>query len=321
MKKIFLLIIIFPFVLISQSRVIDEVQSLIDKKQFSESEQTLKAALKDNKDDAELLEKLGDVYSHQKRWNEALVYYKKLKNTYPNVANYHYKYGGALGMRALTISKIRALFSINEIKNSFIRAIELEPDHIDAHWALIESYVQIPGVAGGSKQKAIEWANHLQEISAVDGHLAKGYIYEYKGDPELAEENYRKAIKVGGSLKCYQKLTDFYESKNQPLKAIKNIEAADAKHQRNALHYQIGKVCADYNVELDKGIYCLERYISNYTVEDGVPLEWAYYRLAQIYRRKNDKNEAIKWIDKAIMTKMEFKQAIDEKQRILSIGL
>jgi len=321
MKKVLLLAVLFPLLSFGQSPILDKVQGLIENKDYTESEETLKSALKNDKNDPALLEKLGDVYSHQKRWDDALYYYKKLKNSYPNVANYHYKYGGALGMRALTISKIRALFSINEIKNSFIKAIELEPDHVDAHWALIESYVQIPGVVGGSKQKAIEWANHLQKVSEVDGYLAKGYIYEYKDDPELAEQNYKNAIKVGGSLKCYQKLTDFYQNKKEPNKAIKNIEAADEKHQRNALHYQIGKVCADYNVELDKGIYCLERYISNYTVEDGVPLEWAYYRLAQIYRQKNDKNKAIQWIDKAIMTRSEFKQAQQEKRRIESLGV
>jgi len=66
------------------------------------------------------------------------------------------------------------------------------------------------------------------------------------------------------------------------------------------MHYQIGKVCADYNVQLDKGEFCLKVYIDNYSARDGVPKAWAYYRLAQINKHKNDKNEALKWIDKAI---------------------
>ncbi len=319
MKKLYLFLIItlFPILLLGQSEVIDKAQSFIDKKEYRESEQTLKAALAKDKNNVKLLEKLGDVYSHQKRWDDALFYYKKLKEMHPKVANYHYKYGGALGMKALTISKIRALFSINEIKNSFIKAIELDPRHVDAHWALIESYVQIPGVAGGSKQKAIYWADNLKKISAVDGFLAKGYIYEYKGDPKLAEENYKNAIKVGGSLKCFQKLTSFYENNTkEPLKAIENIEAADKMHQRNALHYQIGKVSAEYRVELDKGISCLHRFIKNYTVEDGVPIEWGYLRLAQIYRLKENKKQANKWINKALAIRSSFKQAREEKEII-----
>ena len=91
-----------------------------------------------------------------------------------------------------------------------------------------------------------------------------------------------------------------YEKEAQPGKAIKNIEASGVQHERNAMHYQIGKVCATYDIQLDKGENCLLVYIDNYSAKDGVPKAWAYYRLAQIYRYKNNKAEAVLWIDKAI---------------------
>ncbi|NER15142.1 hypothetical protein GWK08_16930 [Leptobacterium flavescens] len=320
MRRLTLLVFLFPFFVFSQLSIVDSAQSLIDKKQYKQAEQLLKTELSKDQENLELIEKLGDVYGHQKKWDDAIVYYEKLKVARPGVANYHYKYGGALGMKALGVSKFKALMYIGDIKKSFIKAIELEPDHIDAHWALIEYYVQIPGIVGGSKRKAIECANHLQKISAVDGFLAKGYIYEYKDDPELAEVNYKMAIKVGGSLNCFQKLTDLYENKTkEPEKAIANIEAAQKKHERNALHYQIGKVCADYNIQLDKGIYCLKEYIDNYTVADGVPVEWAYLRLAQIYRLKENKVKATEWVNKALAKKASFKQAKEEKALIQTL--
>ena len=137
-------------------------------------------------------------------------------------------------------------------------------------------------------------------MSKVDGYLAKGYIYEYDKEPELAEKFYKLAIKEGGSITCYDKLTKFYEKEGKSIKAISNLEAAHVKHKRNAMHYQIGKVCADYNVQLEKGEFCLKVYIDNYSSQDGVPKAWAYYRLAQIYKHKKDKDEALIWIDKAI---------------------
>jgi len=66
------------------------------------------------------------------------------------------------------------------------------------------------------------------------------------------------------------------------------------------LHYQIGKVCADFNVQLAKGEQCLKTYIDNYSAKDGVPKAWANYRLAQIYKHKNDKTNALKFINLAI---------------------
>ena len=236
----------------------------------------------------------------KKKWDEAAAEYKKLVNTKPNTANYHYKLGGALGMKALSVSKISALGIIGDVKSSFLKAAELDPNHIEARWALVELYMQLPGIIGGSKSKSLKYANELENLSKVDGYLAKGYIYEYDDEPELAEEYYLKAIKVGGSLTCYDKLTALYEKEKQPEKAVSNLEAAQIKHQRNSLHYQIGKVCADYNVQLDKGERCLKVYIQNYSAKDGVPKAWANYRLAQIYKHKEDITNAKKYIDLAI---------------------
>jgi hypothetical protein len=44
---------------------------------------------------------------------------KKLKQIKPSEANYSYKYGGALGMKALEVNKFKALGMIGEIKESF----------------------------------------------------------------------------------------------------------------------------------------------------------------------------------------------------------
>ena len=311
---------IFPALTFSQSDIIDKVERLIDSKEYKQSEETLKEILKNDPDNLSVLEKLGDVYSHQKEWGKAVTCYKKLKELQPNVANNHYKYGGALGMKALGMSKLKAVFNVGDIRNAFIKAIELDPNHIDAHWALVEYYVQIPGIVGGSKRKALQVTDKLQKISAVDGYLARGYVHEYKGDPKLAEESYRMAIKVGGSLNCYQKLTSLYESTtNEPHKAIKNIEETQKKHERNALHYQIGKVSAEYNVELDKGLQCLQQFVANYSVADGVPIEWAYLRLAQIYRLKENKEQAKKWVHKALMVRATFEQAQKEKELIYTL--
>lgn len=278
----------------------EKAKSYITDKHYEKAEHELISFVQANPDDIEAIELLGDAYGYQKKWDNAIEQYETLKDNYPNNANYHYKYGGALGMKALNISKIRALGIIGDVKQSFLKAAELDPKHIDTRWALVELYVSLPGIVGGSMSKALKYANELQQLSKVDGYLAKGYVYEYDDEPELAEKYYKLAIEVGGSVTCYEKLTNFYEAQNKPDKAIVNLEQAQRKHQRNAMHYQIGKVCADYNIQLEKGEKCLKAYLSNHSAKDGVPKAWAYYRLAQIYKHKKNKTEALKWIDKAI---------------------
>jgi len=317
MRKL-ILILFIPFITIGQD-IGNDVEQLFQNKQFVKAENILINYINNNPKDIYAIEMLGDTYGHQKKWDEAISQYKLLVEKNNANANYHFKYGGSLGMKALSVNKFKALTLIGDIKREFHTAANLDPKHIEARWALVELYMQLPGIIGGSKKKSLKFAEELFALSPVDGYLAKGYIYEYDNKPLLAEKNYIKAIEVGGSLTCFEKLTNLYENENQPQKAIQNIEKARDKFQRNALHYQIGKICADYNLQLDKGVKCLTTYIENYTVKDGVPLQWAYYRLAQIFKHKNDKENALKWIDKALAFQSDFDSALEFKSQILKM--
>ena len=316
MRKTFIFIL-FPILTFGQSLFV-EVNQLIEEKHYVKAEQIMSQYVVERPDNLQGLELMGDAFSYQRKWSQAIGYYKKLVKAEKDNANYHYKHGGALAMKAFTVSKLRALTMISDIKGAFLKAAKLDPKHIDARWALVEFYVQLPGIIGGSIKKSLKYADELQQLSAIDGYLAKGYIYEYDNKPKLAEVYFKKAIKISGSITCYDKLSKLYESQNQPESAITNIEEAHDRHNTNTLNYQIGKVCADYNVQLDKGERCLKTYIKNYTAKDGVPLEWAYFRLAQIYKNRFNKPKALHWINKAVTIRSDFKQAFEEKNKILA---
>ena len=319
MKYLFIFLFILPLIGFGQSDSLTNAKQLLEEKKYVSAEKTLENYLRDTPNDIEGIELLGDAYGQQEKWDEAIDTYKQLVDLKPDVANFHYKYGGALGMKALNVSKIRAVAFIGDIKSAFLKAAELDPKHINTRWALVELYMQLPGIIGGSKSKSLKYAEELEVLSKVDGYLAKGYIYEYDKEPELAEEFYKKAIKIGGSMTCFDKLTNLYEAQKQPEKAISTIEEAQEKHKRNALHYQIGKVAAEYNVQLNKGEQCLHTYIKNYSAGDGVPKAWAYYRLAQIHKHKKDKLEALKYIDMAISALPKIAVFQEEKTDILNL--
>lgn len=298
---------------------LQDVEQLLDKKQFGKAENFMVKYVKDYPNDLKGVELLGDTYGSQLKWDDAIDNYRILVNAKDNDANYHYKYGGAMGMKALKVNKLKAVGMIGDIKEEFLKAAELDPKHIDVRWALVELYIQLPGIIGGSVDKSLKYANELEKLSKVDGYLAKGYVYEYDNEPELAEKYYKMAIKEGGSMTCYEKLTTFYEKQKQPEKAISNLEENQEVHKRNALHYQIGKVAAEYNIELAKGEMCLNTYIMNYSAEDGVPKAWANYRLAQINKHKGKKSDALKYINLAINELPGIKPFKEEKASILAL--
>jgi tetratricopeptide (TPR) repeat protein len=312
-----LFFLLFPLIGFSQT-AIDEVPHLFEKKQFAKVENIMEIYVSENPNDTKSIELLGDTYGHQKKWDQAIEQYKKLTQINSKNAEYQYKYGGAMAMKALEVNKLSALGIIDDAEDAFLLAASLDRGHIETRWALVELYMQLPGIIGGSMSKSLKYAEELEQISQVDGLLAKGYIYEYDDEPELAEFYYKKAIEIGGSLTCYNKLTAFYENQKQPEKVIKSVEDTQEKFQRNALHYQIGKVAAEYDIHLEKGKKCLEIYIANYSPKDGVPIAWANYRLAQIYRHENKKEKALKYINLAIDELPNIKPFKKEKETILN---
>lgn len=188
--------------------------------QFTEAAAICRQILVQNPKNADAIELLGDVYASQRKWDDALQQFTTLKSLKPGVANYHYKYGGAMGMVAKDSNKFKALGMISDIRESFEKAIAIEPRHIDARWALIELNLQLPAIVGGSEDKAQRYATQLATLSPVDGYLAKGHIAEYYRRYAVAEKYYKAAINIGKSKTTYQKLADLYKNKmNQPDKA------------------------------------------------------------------------------------------------------
>lgn len=317
--KLFVLILLwFPTILIAQTKF-EAIEQLFVQKQYVKAQEIMTVYVSSNPNDLRGIELLGDAYGYQKKWDDAIICYKKLVNYDSNNANSHYKYGGVLGMKALTVNKFKALPIIGDVKASFLKAAELDPNHIDVRWALVELYMKLPVIIGGSKNTSLKYANELEKLSEVDGYLAKGFIYEYDKEPELAENYYKKAIVVGGSLTCYNKLTEFYEKQNQPEKAIANIEAAKKKHEHNLLNYEIGKLSALHHIELEKGIKSLLMYLQNHSSDDLSKKAWAHYRLSQIYRYKGKKDIAIRYINLAISEMPDVEPFIKEKKQILSL--
>ncbi|MAP55160.1 tetratricopeptide repeat protein [Altibacter sp.] len=296
-----------------------QAENYFKQEKFSKAQPVFERYLKEHPNHRKTQEYLGDIAGYKKDWDTAMEYYKVLVDADNKSANYHFKYGGAMGMKALEISRIRAVTYIGDIKYHFEEAAKLDPNHIEVRWALVEFYIQLPGIIGGSERKAIKYANELGRISPVDGFLANGYIAEYSDRPKDAERFYKKAIEVGGSEHTYEKLANYYEKNNQPKEALETTSRSLKVHKRNQLNYQIGKIAAQYNLDAELGINSLQAYIKNHSAKDGVPKDWAYYRLAQIYKNLGKKATALQWIDKALAERPNFEEAKKEKERILAL--
>jgi tetratricopeptide (TPR) repeat protein len=212
MKKIIFFFILFTQCMFSQT-LFEKAEKLFKDKKYSEAKGLFESYLKSVPNHQKTIEYLGDIAGSSKKWDEAIEYYKKLKISNPNSANYWYKYGGAMGMKAKSVNKFKALGMIDEIETAFLKAATLDKKHIETRWALVMLYIELPGIVGGSEKKATKYAEELLAISKVDGYLAKGYIDVYYKRYKAAEVHLLKAHQIGKSATTYAKLYDLYLNK------------------------------------------------------------------------------------------------------------
>jgi tetratricopeptide (TPR) repeat protein len=212
MKIIQIFFLLFSFTVFSQT-TFEKAEKLYAQKRYNEAEILFSEFLKSQPNHTKTIEYLGDIAGHQKDWDVAITNYKKLKVSYPKNANYWYKYGGALGMKAKNSNKFKALGMIDEVEESFLTAAKLDGKHVETRWALVMLYIELPGIIGGSEKKAQRYADELMALSKVDGYLAKGYIDVYFSRYTKAEIQLKKAHEIGNSKTTFEKLYDLYLNK------------------------------------------------------------------------------------------------------------
>lgn len=272
-----------------------------------------------NPNDIVAKEYLADTNAHLQQWDTAMVCYRELIELKPERANFHYKLGGALAMKAVA-NKWSAIGLVDEIEYEFKKAAELDASHIDARWALVTFYTELPYMLGGRQSKALYYANELEVISVVDGNLAKGFVYQSDKEFEKAEECFKKAVAIGGSVTCYDKLIAFYLAWEQPEKAMEIITKAFEVHQQNKYLYEFGKIAAEQQLNVVKAEQMLLKYVEVYKADtDKYPLQWAYYRLAQLERFQQHKTKALQYINQSLTIQKDFKPAVKEKTKILKL--
>ena len=186
----------------AQDNSFNEGVSLFENKHFDKAKIAFQKAIKNDPNSRKTIEYLGDIAGYQKRWDDALKHYKTLLEFDDNNANYHFKYGGAMALKAQASNKMKALTMIGDFKKHLHRAADLDRNHIEARWALVEMYVSLPAMVGGSEKKALKYANELLQLSPVDGYLSLGYVAEYNDRPQDAEQQLSK-----GS--CYRRIITY----------------------------------------------------------------------------------------------------------------
>ncbi len=300
-QHFFLLIFCFPILIFGQE-IPDDFYALWASKSYDKLTPKLEQFIALHPTNYDAIELLGDVYGSKLDWDSAAYHYEKLVQAQPSVANYHFKFGGVLGQKAKVSSRFDALSLIGQVKKSFYRAATLDPLHWQVRWALVELYVQLPALLGGSYKKALAYAEELESISKINGYFAKAYIYEQKEDKVQYNIFAKKGMELRQTISCLK-----HRSQQQP----------KCESHNNSLHYDLAIACLNEDLDTSSSLFLLKKYISEFNSIDRTPLEMAHYQLARLYLKQQKKEVALYHLETSLKLNSKFDLAKNEKKRIL----
>ena len=229
----------------------------------------------------------------------------------PRNSSYHYWLANAYGREALRAGRLKQARLAGRIRGEYERAVELDPDNLDARSGLLQYYVVAPGFMGGSVGKAREQAREIGRRSALRGRLASGVIAEREKNFALAEREYAAAVAAApDSATGYAVLGDLYRRTGQYDKAFDTFARMQrALPNETAPLYLVGRTSAVSGQRLDEGAAALRRYIAGRRKDTDPPLASAHFRLATILEKQGRRDLARQEYEATLRLDPEQKEA------------
>ncbi len=104
----------------------------------------------------------------------------------PQAAECHYALGVVLGVQATSQGMLKMASSVGTVKTALLNALRLAPQWYPARSAVVEFYLQAPGVIGGSSTRAVEAARGAARPDQARALVARVALDEDRFDAALA---------------------------------------------------------------------------------------------------------------------------------------
>jgi len=148
----------------------------------------------------------------------------------PGNASYLRWLGEAYGQKAGHTGKMSAFGLAKKASATWEKALQIDPQNVDALSDLGDFSVDAPGIVGGGLDKAHSVAQRLVAVNAPRGHRLLGRIAEKQNNIPEAEKEFTSAATGKHAAAGFVDLAAFYKrhgSKTQVMTAVKSAVAAD----------------------------------------------------------------------------------------------
>ena len=309
--------LLVPNVLAGQNSDTSGVR-LFEAGKYKEAKTVFEPAFKANTRDAAAAFYLGRIAMEERKTDRAADYFEAATKLDPKNSHYFLWLGRAYGREAQQASVLRQPGLAKRTRAAWERAIELDPENLDARSDLIQYYVQAPGFMGGSTAKALEQAEEIRKRNALRGYLELGALYEREKKFAEAEKAYVAASKEKSDRHVGEyRLGLFYQNTGAFDKAFELFESMIAANPSEAgALFQIGKTGAMSGQRLTRAAEALEAYLQTTPGRNDPSLAAAHWRLGMVHEKRQDRQRARAEYETALRLDPTLKQATESLKKL-----
>ena len=234
-----------------------------------------------------------------------------LVDDFPDHAAAHLWLGNAYANRIGRVNSFSQGLMAPKLRGALERSLELDPNLHEARGALVEYYLQAPGIVGGSVAKAKAQAAELQRRDPPRGHYALGRIAQHEERMADAKRHYLDAYAARPDNATYRMSAGLIHQEDEAWDKAFEVFAAWTRDEPKAAGawYQLGRTVVLSGQRLDQGAVAFRRFLA-LPEQPGQPEhKHGWWRLGQALAKAGDKAGAREALQKALALDPDLPEA------------
>ena len=187
--------LLFPVLACGQS--IDDVKLLYRDGKISDARRAAESLLKLQENNPLAHYWMAAILAHReiRALDDATDHIEEAVDGDPNNADFQYLLGAIYGQTASSAGVFKQAFLAPKIKRAFARAVELNPDHVEARISLAQYYLMAPGIMGGDEDEGFRQLDEAAKRNELRGGSVKATMLERKNRLAEAEDQLTTLVK------------------------------------------------------------------------------------------------------------------------------
>ncbi len=266
-----------------------EANVFLQQGRVDEATATLRQVLATQPGDAQAHQLLCRAYYAQEMADNAIHECELAVADAPSNSDNQMWLGRAYGFKAAHASPFTALGLAIKVRVAFERAVELDPENIQAMNDLGEFYVAAPALIGGGLDKAQALAARMQPHFPSRAHRLLALVAEKKKQNSVAETEFSNAVAAGKTAEAYIDLGNFYQRHNQLDKMSSALQAGvEADRRKGPALVDAASIltAAHRSPELAENL--LRIYLASSAKTDDAPAFKVHIQLGDLLAHRGD---------------------------------